>query len=305
MYPADEATPTWYGLEVEVSTSKDKLGKFMHKHHGSVYLKEDSSIRGSGHNVEIVSHPHSFKGLMDSKSWLSEIGSVPTQETDDNGCHVHISRTAFKDDKHYSLFYFLLHRMHQVATKVGGRELTTYCELNPTGRVHSKTKEHCRNGGRSVYLNERNEDTVEARFFKGTTKVSKLRAYVQLLESLIKYTKYHAKTVTVKGWFGYVTQKSTKYKELLEVLGDIDKEHLDINVVYKEPRKKAYTIDTIKAKDLVNVFNITTSKNGDVLEGEIEEYSLKQRVIYFRLSNGDSKRLKFDWISKLEVEEEE
>ena len=261
---ADKDTPVWYGLEIEVATDKTKLGKYMYEHREGVYIKSDGSIQGDGHRVEIVSMPHSFSALMHKDSWLSKVDALPTVDTKDNGCHVHISRTAFKDDKHYSLFYFLLHKMNKIATKVGGRELTTYCQLKPSGKVHNKTKDGLGDGSRQVYLNERNSDTVEARFFKSTTNVTNLRAYVQLLESMIKYTRYHATTVTSKGWFEYTTKKSKKYAELLSVLGDIDISSLDHYITYKEPTIIVKQFEDCTMKDLINMAKIEV--RGDNLQ---------------------------------------
>ena len=261
---ADKDTPVWYGLEVEVATDKTKLGKYMYEHRHGVYLKSDGSIEGAGHRVEIVSMPHSFNALMHKDSWLSKIDALPTANTKANGCHVHISRTAFKDDKHYALFYFLLHKMNKIATKVGGRELTNYCQLKPSGKVHNKTKDGIGDGSRQVYLNERNKDTVEARFFKSTTNVTNLRAYVQLLESMIKYTRYHATTVTSKGWFEYTTKKSKKYAELLSVLGDIDISSLDHYITYKEPTIIVKQFEDCTMKDLINMVKIEV--RGDNLQ---------------------------------------
>lgn len=256
--PADVDNPVWYGLEVEISTDKEKLADFAINNKDSVYLKSDASIKGDGYAVEVVSMPHSFSALMAKGSWLDNISKVPTNSNDGNGTHVHISRTAFKDDRHYALFYFLIHKMEKVATKVGGRKLTSYCALKPTGKVHNKgNKANSNDAGRTVYLNEQGNDTIEARFFKGTTKTTNLKAYVQFLESMLKYTRYHSKTVTSKGWFGYVTKKSQKYKELLEVLGDIDVSTLTDKVVYKEPTIITTTLDQMKA---LEVGSITTIK---------------------------------------------
>lgn len=300
----DKETPVWYGLEIEVSTNKTKLGKFMHKHHGEIYLKSDSSIRGNNHNVEIVTHPHSFSELMKEGSWLEDISSVPTNDANDNGVHIHISRTAFKDDKHYSLFYFLLHKMHKVAVKVGGRELTNYCKLMPNGKVHTKKKDSTRGpNGREVFLNESNTDTVEARFFKSTTKTANLKAYIQLLESLVKYTKYHATSVDVNGWFEYITEKSTKYKELVKVVGTLSTEQLEINVVYREPIEVLKTLTSFSIEDGKKVSKIKRFDGSFVL-GYIYEIYFADSVLYLRDDEGHNNRVNFSEIETIYVEED-
>jgi len=256
---SDEDTPVWYGLEVEMSTDKRLLRDFMYKHSNSVYLKDDSSIRGSGYNVEMVSMPHSFSALMGKDSWLSQLNVLPYEDHNANGCHVHISRTAFVSDKHYSLFYFLMYKMEKIATKVGGRDLTDYCQLLPTGKVHSKKNAKTEGRGRSLFLNEQNTPTVEARFFKGTTKAQNLRAYVQFLESIIKYTKYHSTTVSAKGWFAYMTKKSKKYADLIAVVGSLDElEAEEAVVTYREPKTIQKVISKLTLSEFGDVITIKT-----------------------------------------------
>lgn len=269
---ADKDNNVWYGVEIEVSTDKEKLKEFTFINRDSVYLKSDSTIQGSGHNVEIVTHPHSFSELMSKtkSSWVNTIDNLPTNDSDANGMHIHISRTAFVDDRHYSLFYFLLYRMNKIATKVGGRELTDYCKLIPSGKVHTKEKDNTKTpSGRTVFLNESNKDTVEARFFKGTTNSEDIRANIQLLESIIKYTKYHSRTVSVDGWFQYITKKSKKYKELLKKVGDIDSKDKEIEVIYTQPKYRTILIDAITIKDLHNLVQVQLI-GGDILDVSFE-----------------------------------
>ena len=260
--PNDIDNPVWYGLEVEVAVDKGTLTPFVYKHKDSLYLKDDSSIRGSGYKVEIVSHPHSFNSLMSKDSWLEDISKLSIDENDNNGCHVHISRSAFKDDKHYSLFYFLLHKMEKIATKVGGRALTDYCRMTPSGRVFNKKNTRTEGNGRSLFLNEQNTYTVEARFFKGTVDTSRLKAYIQFLESMIKYTKYHSKSVTVNGWFRYTKKKSKKYSELIDILGSLDGvEELNNKVVYKEPKIIKKKFKELTYNDYSSIDSLSTSSN--------------------------------------------
>ena len=285
----DVETPTWYGIEIEVSTNKEALGKFLYKNKNkkSVYLKEDSSIQGDGFRTEIVSMPHSFSSLMSKDSWLNDVSSVPTNDSDSNGVHVHISRTAFKDDKHYSLFYFLIHQMEAIATKVGGRKLTSYCKMLPTGRVHSKKNTTTDGEGRSLFLNEQNDKTVEARFFKGTTNTNNLKAYVQFLESMIKYTKYHSKRVTVKGWFAYFTKKSSKYSELIALINTLEGvEGSEAVVTYKEPKRHLKELRWLPIGSLYNIVEIKTS-DGTYKGVRVIEIDLRRKQITFDSSSNN------------------
>jgi hypothetical protein len=234
---------------------------FLHKK--EAYLKDDGSIEGGGYHAEIVTQPHTFKALMKKGSILDSISKLNITERDANGMHIHISRTAFVSDKHYGLWYFLLHKLEKVATLVGGRELTTYCKLQPYGKVATKKNSSNTNQDRQLYLNERNTPTVEARFFLATTKLDRLKANVQLLESLIKYTKYHSKYVSASGWYKYINKYSKKYKELLGVL---EGKELDLDsiptVIHKEPKRVRVTPDKLKVIDVPNMVGFK-SKDSD------------------------------------------
>jgi hypothetical protein len=251
--------------------------------------------------------PHTFKALMQKDSILDEIGEVSTNDSDYNGCHIHISRTAFQDDKHYSLFYFLLHKMVDISTIVGGRDLTDYCSLAPAGKVHSKKKVGgVINSNRAVYLNERNSPTIEARFFKSTTNTSRLKVYVQYLESVIKYTKYHTKRVSADRWFEYITKKSKKYKELLTFLEENKDKIVTDNkvVVHKTPKIKGASFNKLSTEQLfkVTLLHLTGDK---VVEVEKIKYIIyDSRELVFTKPNYGEDRVQITEILKVVYEED-
>ncbi len=233
------------------------------------------------------------------------MNKLDAYDTDANGCHVHISRTAFVDDRHYSMFYFLMHKMDGIATKVGGRQLTHYCELVPSGKVFTKKNATNHGGDRQLFLNESNEATIEARFFKGTTNVTNLKAYVQYLESIIKYTKYHTDTVNVKGWFEYVTEKSTKYKELLTVLGEVSVEDMKIEVIYREPISQVKTLSELSATELSNIVYIKTRDGKEYKDLVVVNFYPRQQKMSIHYNNEeDSKTIRFSEIQTVTIEEE-
>lgn len=248
---ADEEHPVWFGIELESAFDKVEVAVLKSKHNDELYVKADGSISGSGFKAELVTHPMSFTHLMGKSSWINSINGNKFKDSDDNGVHIHISRTSFTDNKHYGLFYFLLHDMHKVSTYVGGRPLTNYCALSPVGRIFTKENKDTIVGNRSVYINERNDNTVELRFFKGTTDATKLKAYVQYAESLIKYSRYKSKRVTANGWFQYISKKPNKYAELLKVLEGFPTDTLsDIVVVFKKPRRVTIKAEKLRISDL-------------------------------------------------------
>lgn len=301
--PKDKDNNCWFGIEVEVSTDKHKLAGYLAKYNKDkgLYLKSDSSIKGDGFNVEIVSHPHSFTELMKEDGWLSNIHNIPTNNHTGNGTHVHISRTAFKDDKHYSLFYFLLHKMESICTKVGGRDLNNYCQIKPTGKVHTKGNKKETGGERYLFINELNEKTVEIRFFIGTTNSKKLKSYIQLLESMIKYTKYHSRSVSSDGWFQYITKKSSKYTELLEVLKGQDvKGH---KVIFREPKLVYIDRDILKFQDIVKIVGLVDN-HGKTHDNIVYKYVTATGVFVYKDKTGSDCEALLTSITQFIVERE-
>jgi flagellar biosynthesis protein FlhG len=114
---ADKENPIWYGIELEVGVNKrHTVAKLVKDSNEGLYLKSDSSIAvGSEGSVEIVSHPYSFTALMDKDSWVSKIDKLDVNhEPQQNGCHIHVSRTAFVDDNHYALLYHLMYELGDI-----------------------------------------------------------------------------------------------------------------------------------------------------------------------------------------------
>jgi hypothetical protein len=170
----DKDNPIWYGIELEYGIhNKLPIAKLVEK--GAIYLKSDTSIlRGVEGGCEVVTHPYSFTELMKKDNWISMLPELNVVEhSSDNGCHIHVSKTAWLDDKHYALTYHLLFRLAEqgVLEKLGGREFTSYCRLARKQLQHitkySKSKSS-NEGDRSVWCNENNVNTVEFRFFSST-----------------------------------------------------------------------------------------------------------------------------------------
>ena len=176
---------------------------------------------------------------MKSTSFLHSLSNINVENSsttrEHNGCHVHISRTAFVDDKHYAKWYFLIHQLKDINEYIGGRKLTGYCKFSPTGKIHTKENKTMSND-RSLMVNETNLHTVECRFFSGTSNVNSVKVYVQYLESLIKYTKYAGDTVSTADWLEYVKRKAKKY-ELLIAKMDACTLPTDQSVEYRMPVK--------------------------------------------------------------------
>ena len=284
---SDTDNPIWYGVELEYGINdKFELTKLVKE--ANHYLKSDSSIaQGSDGGVELVTHPHSFSSLMHKDSWVNGLENIDANTSTSNGCHVHVSRTAFTNDVHYALVYHLMHSMGKVGLieELGGRSFTNYCSFEQHAvSIHKSTKKVKSGGGRSKWCNEESEHTVEFRFFAGTNKPEVLKRYIQLLDSIIKYTRYHRKSVSVKGWVAYVSKYVRKYKELDSFIkaSTLDTSVIP-NTIYRTPKIKVYTAAKMPLHLVDNVVGFkTASKTLDT----VIYTSFEGKYLFFREQSG-------------------
>lgn len=237
---ADADHPIHYGIEIEYAAPhKHQVASLSYNYRSELYLKSDSSIQGdSSYKVEIVSHPHSFKALMSPSSFIHKLPKITVADGGvANGLHIHISRTAFRSDKHFSLFYFLLSSNRDLIEFIGKRELTNYCRHAPKGLVYTKANKPQPNYERKVMINENNDNTIEIRFFNSTNDTHVIKSYIQFLDSMIKYSNYHGTTVSLARWKTYVLKYKDKYSELASRLADF-KHSLKGTVKFKPPVTK-------------------------------------------------------------------
>lgn len=248
---SDKTNPVWYGIELEHSSkSRNNVAEFAYRYNKDerFYFKSDSSIRYSAFPIEMVTHPHSFKELM-SCEWvnnLHELDVVDDAETHEkNGCHVHISSTAFCDDAHYSKWYFFIYSLaNGILQRIANRELTPYCRAVKYDNIITKTLAP-KSYDRLVIINERNTHTKEVRVFSTTIEPKVLKSYIQFLESTIKYSKYAKKSVCYDDYIAYIFKYNTKYQELVDVVNGID--------ATKKPRAIVVPTETGEADSIFDV----------------------------------------------------
>ena len=225
---SDKTNPVWYGIELEHSSkSRMNVAEFAYRYNKDTrfYFKSDSSILNSEFPIEMVTHPHSFKELM-SCEWVNNLEELDvinnTESHEKNGCHVHISSTAFIDDAHYSKWYFFVYSLtNGILQRIANRELTTYCRATKFDTIITKTLEP-KSYDREVIINERNPHTKEVRVFSTTVEPKVLKSYIQFLESTIKYSKYAKKSLCYDDYIAYIFKYNTKYQELIDVMNGID-----------------------------------------------------------------------------------
>ena len=293
----DTDTPYYYGIELEYGlTGKLDMSKLVFSHEKEVYLKSDSSIHGGDFRAELVTHPHSFKALM-GNCFIDKLPTLKaTEDRQHNGCHIHISRDAFIDDKHYAKWYFLMHEMKNINEFIGGRELTNYCSFTPEGKIGKKTKTYT-GGRREVMINEANTTTVECRFFSSTVDPDEVRVFVQYLESLIKFTKYSDDVVTVEKWLEYTKRKSAKYAKLIAKIATYTG-GIEGSVEFRLPKQFKETVKGITLNNLQDITEITLY-NGKVYK-DVSHVSVNRDGVGFHFDhNRDSTRIPLDKIKEV------
>ena len=244
--------PMWYGLELEYGlNSKREMGLLCFQY-PELYLKSDSSISGGNYSAEMVSHPASFDYLTGPDSWVHKLDTLDAvNNPSKNGCHIHISRSAFRDDKHYAKFKYLLHSNIALVEAIGGRGLTSYCQANAPIRSLFKTQKSSKGGERNVLLNENNDNTFELRFMASTTKPKQVLRYIEFIDSLIKYTAYHFDTATLEQYFSsYLTKYKLKYPNIYKFLST-RKDKLEGSVTYKTPEFVSSALPSVSYSQLL------------------------------------------------------
>lgn len=299
---SNNGNEVWYGVELEYGLN-DKLAisKLVAKH--NIYLKSDASINGGSEGgAEMVTHPYSFSGLMSGNSWVDELDTIDCNDSNNNGCHIHVGRTAWVDDKHFALTYFLMYELATLGLleQIGDRPFNNYCELNtPIERIHQVKKEKVAgmSKARGLWCNENNDATVEFRFFNGTNDPKQLKRYVQLLEGVIKYTKFHTKTVTTQGLFAYIRKHATKYAELNEFTSSWD--ITNKTVTYTEPRRKDVDFSKLTILEIPFIAVLETH-DGEVHDSVTGAY-VDGTTLYYR-NNNSSKSVRLNAVKKVTLE---
>jgi hypothetical protein len=199
----------YMGFELEVEARDNHYPSELASHvemswGDAAYFKEDGSLyRG----VEIVTHPHTlaaFKTL--DWSVLPQIAGMGARswDTDSCGFHVHLSRSAFKGVRHLWLFGQFFAQNGDQIVAIAGRN-GSYGRLDEDFKREVGRMAKGRHGERYNAINFQNSHTIEVRVFKGSLKVERVHAYLELCESIHRYTA----TITANG----VLSKAKSWKE--------------------------------------------------------------------------------------------
>lgn len=211
-----KTTPLYMGLELEcecVDGDRNEGAEFVldtvnrgaDVSRGLVYLKEDGSL---DHGFEIVSHPATLGFYMthfpwDGVSGLRRMG-FHAWKAKSCGLHIHLSRSAFTDDKHLTLFIKFLYDNKNELVQFAGRDSARYASWDKLKFTNGYNdwnsdlviaeglpkfiKSGQRNSDRFTAVNLRNRDTVELRFFRPSLRPETVQAALMMCDAIHQYT---------------------------------------------------------------------------------------------------------------------
>jgi hypothetical protein len=217
------------GFELELETgrgvSRDDCARFTletingNNEDSVVYLKDDGSLDCG---YEIVSHPMTLGFAMQHFKWDGISGLIrkgcKSWDTNTCGLHIHLSRSAFKDEKHlFKFFKFVLDNSTEVK-RFAGRDSQRWANFdksyflnswneynNDTGGYETRSnyslmayaKNEARNEQRYCAINLQNRHTVELRFFKPSLNPKTVQAAMQFCDAVFQYTDTECETQKV------------------------------------------------------------------------------------------------------------
>lgn len=192
-----------------------------------VYLKEDSSIN---RGFEMVSHPMTHEFARNIFPWkvlnsMSENGCYT--QSDNNGLHVHVNRTAFDGPAHIFRWLKFLYRNSPRVTQIARRNSSQWAKWGESSRLNAKTFAKGRGSDdRYSAVNVNNRHTFEVRVFAASLNAHEILAALDLVHASVEYTRtLTSYEVNRGGWTwaafrSFLDDRKDVYSSILRVLQD-------------------------------------------------------------------------------------
>lgn len=205
----------FFGMEIEVECRNGRYepAEYAGRLEGYelAYLKGDGSLNNG---FEIVTHPmtHDFFTNEATEFWktlevLRDTHRVMSWGTNTAGIHIHISRTGFKGGAHMHRFLNLVYSNEDLFSTIAGRSSSRWAKFDDVNTVIRDGEDENgyiqyrsyrsfkhkiyegRNTDRYSAVNTQNQDTLELRIFKSTTKPERIKGYMDLAHASVEYTR--------------------------------------------------------------------------------------------------------------------
>lgn len=214
------------GCEEDRESDATEVCKIMNYH---VYCCNDGSLNTG---FEIITHPHTYQGLMDLP-WENMCKYLVHNDwrghdTSTAGLHIHISRTAFKDEDaitRFMLFFENNWSFAKMFSRRGTPKLRTWAApylastdndvVEPTKFTKDDVDKRKYNGDRRHCVNLTNKNTIEVRIFRSSLNPNTIRASIELVNLLVdqanRLSDKEAETFTPAQWLEGASENLLTY----------------------------------------------------------------------------------------------
>jgi hypothetical protein len=222
------------GLELEIECSANlyrrNVGEELLEKVDSnwFYLKHDGSLENG---FEIVSHPHTLAAFnLRDWSWIKWLADNNNRswDTDTCGLHVHINKSAFKNNGHIWRFTNLILYNRNQAARLAGRNSHQWASFHKEYKKVGKILKGDESPERYTAVNLTNHRTIEVRMFRGSLHEPRVRAALEFVNANFEYTKditsHDVLRNDAMSWWTFTTwvqQNESTYPHLLTYLNRI------------------------------------------------------------------------------------
>ncbi len=238
--PDECGVSRYFGVELEVDggRSKDDLADDLFDEIDDASelfkCKTDGSLGDEG--LEIVTFPCSLRFMMEQYPFEDIAGialrhKYTSHDAGTCGLHIHVSRdglgeTDMEQDLTVAKLMILFDRFWEKLVRFSRRDyeqISSWCkkpdlcfneEYDDDNDIVCKSKEY---KGRYQAINITNSQTIEFRLFRGTLKVSTIKASIQFVNCMIDFVMQHSLRDCMKTGWGEIFA-DTSYPELAEYL---------------------------------------------------------------------------------------
>jgi hypothetical protein len=225
----------YLGIELETECGSQYWSDFLSdagEEYGNerfCYGKEDGSLDESG--IELVTMPSTMDAFMQRFPWEAlrtwNANGARSYWRGTCGMHIHVSRSYFSPTHMWRFVAFQL-RNQSLCARLGQRETSGYAEWQTLGdfgtygnaKLSAVVKGRGANGGRYVAINFQNSDTIELRYFRGNLREDVIRARVEFVDALARFTKNQTAKDVMEGalseieFAAFVFANRTRYGNL-------------------------------------------------------------------------------------------
>ena len=274
----------YLGMEIELShTSGSVVSDFVSAHHHMMWATTDATVSDG---YEVVTMPLTFdawKSMFPWQAWQDDIHAKVHDQSrySDNGIHIHISRSAFANDKgkvlasHLYRFMQFIRVNEAAAMMIGGRGTHSYCQWDQSRDAKdsmndAKASTSTRNYERYRPINTQNRQTIELRFFDGRSDPQFMMRAIEFVRSIAEFTRGGniRSDRTWEAYHMYITEHSDVYPEMYAYLMTNGRRLL-MSALTSEHKYKDVVMPAIKADKVRQLEQVRVQRERDA-EARVE-----------------------------------